>query len=54
MQIGSAVLFGFYLVIKFVSVEWLNWLLGWTFVISGIVSVWKVCEYRHFAKGHGY
>lgn len=30
MQIGSAFLFGFYLVIKFIGVEWLNWLLSYS------------------------
>ena len=41
MQIGSVVLFGLYLVVKFLGVEWINWLLGWYFTIAGVGSVWK-------------
>lgn len=39
--IGSVVLFGLYLVVKFLGVEWINWVLGWYFTIAGVGSVWK-------------
>ncbi|THV05071.1 hypothetical protein K435DRAFT_816645 [Dendrothele bispora CBS 962.96] len=39
--IGSMVLFGLFLVIKFFGKEWINWFLGWYFSIAGIGSVWK-------------
>ncbi|KAJ3724448.1 peptidase A22B, signal peptide peptidase [Lentinula raphanica] len=38
---GSVVLFGLFVVIKFFGKEWINWLLGWYFSIAGIGSVWK-------------
>ncbi|KAG6845393.1 hypothetical protein H0H87_009740 [Tephrocybe sp. NHM501043] len=38
---GSCVLFGFYLVIKYLGKEWINWLLSWYFSIAGVASVWK-------------
>ncbi|KAJ8514467.1 hypothetical protein ONZ45_g8024 [Pleurotus djamor] len=40
--IGSATLFGLYLVVKYLGPEWINWLLGWYFSIAGVASVWKV------------
>ncbi|KAJ3735660.1 signal peptide peptidase-domain-containing protein [Lentinula guzmanii] len=39
--IGSVVLFGLFVVIKYFGKEWINWLLGWYFSIAGIGSVWK-------------
>lgn len=42
VQLGSVVLFGLYLVVKFFGVEWINWLLGWYFTVAGAGSVWKV------------
>lgn len=41
-QVGSAVLFGLYMVVKYVGKEWINWLLGWYFAIAGVGSVWRV------------
>ncbi|KAG6862258.1 hypothetical protein C0995_002189 [Termitomyces sp. Mi166 len=38
---GSFVLFGFYLVIKYLGKEWINWFLGWYFSVAGVASVWK-------------
>ncbi|THH04070.1 hypothetical protein EW146_g10271 [Bondarzewia mesenterica] len=38
---GSATLFGLYLVMKYLGKEWINWLLGWYFSLAGIGSVWK-------------
>ncbi|KAG6917830.1 hypothetical protein DXG01_000890 [Tephrocybe rancida] len=38
---GSFVLFGFYIVIKYLGKEWINWLLNWYFSIAGVASVWK-------------
>ncbi|KAJ4483461.1 peptidase A22B, signal peptide peptidase [Lentinula aciculospora] len=39
--IGSVVLFGLFVVIKYFGKEWINWLLGWYFSVAGIGSVWK-------------
>ncbi|KAH8119344.1 signal peptide peptidase-domain-containing protein [Phellopilus nigrolimitatus] len=39
--LGSVMLLGLYLVVKFLGVEWINWLLGWYFTIAGVGSVWK-------------
>ncbi|KAL1748691.1 signal peptide peptidase-domain-containing protein [Schizophyllum fasciatum] len=39
--IGSAVLFGLYLVVKFLGTEWINLLLGWYFSLAGVGAVWK-------------
>jgi len=39
--IGSVVLFGLFLVIKYFGKEWINWILGWYFSVAGIGSVWK-------------
>lgn len=39
--IGSVVLFGLFLVIKYFGKEWVNWILGWYFSFAGIGSVWK-------------
>ncbi|PAV18585.1 peptidase A22B signal peptide peptidase [Pyrrhoderma noxium] len=39
--LGSITLFGLYLIVKFLGVEWINWLLGWYFAFVGIISVWK-------------
>ncbi|KAJ3550561.1 hypothetical protein NM688_g5049 [Phlebia brevispora] len=36
--IGSAVLFGLYLVVKYFGKEWINWLLRWYFTLAGIGS----------------
>ncbi|KAL5523864.1 hypothetical protein ACEPAG_8037 [Sanghuangporus baumii] len=59
--LGSAVLFGLYLIVKFLGVEWINWLLGWYFTFAGVGSVWnclvsicKTClgrrQWREFSK----
>ncbi|KAL5507195.1 hypothetical protein ACEPAH_6651 [Sanghuangporus vaninii] len=59
--LGSAVLFGLYLIVKFLGVEWINWLLGWYFTFAGVGSVWnclvsicKTClgrrRWREFSK----
>ncbi|KAL0581319.1 hypothetical protein V5O48_000695 [Marasmius crinis-equi] len=37
--IGSVVLFGLFLVIKYIGKEWINWLLGWYFSFAGVGSV---------------
>ena len=42
VQIGSVVLFGLYLVVKYLGPEWINWLLQWYFTLTGIGSVGKV------------
>ncbi|KAI5123997.1 hypothetical protein M0805_006407 [Coniferiporia weirii] len=39
--IGSALLFGLYIVVKFLGVAWINWFLAWYFTIAGVGSVWK-------------
>ncbi|GBE81200.1 Probable intramembrane protease [Sparassis crispa] len=39
--LGSAVLFGLYLVVKFYGEEWINWLLQWYFTVTGVGSVSK-------------
>jgi len=39
--IGSVVLFGLYLVVKYIGKEWINWLLQWYFTIAGVGSVSK-------------
>ncbi|KAG6812609.1 hypothetical protein H0H92_001960 [Tricholoma furcatifolium] len=39
--IGSIALLGFYLVIKYLGKEWINWLLGWYFSFTGVASVWR-------------
>ncbi|TFK53594.1 hypothetical protein OE88DRAFT_1655794 [Heliocybe sulcata] len=39
--VGSVVLFGLYLVVRYLGKEWINWLLGWYFAIAGVGSVWK-------------
>ncbi|KAF8556135.1 hypothetical protein OG21DRAFT_1506922 [Imleria badia] len=39
--VGSAALFGMYVVVTYVGKEWINWLLGWYFSIAGAGSVWK-------------
>jgi hypothetical protein len=44
IQIGSFALFGMYLVVKYLGKEWINFLLGWYFAITGVASVWKVCS----------
>ncbi|EPQ57049.1 hypothetical protein GLOTRDRAFT_73578 [Gloeophyllum trabeum ATCC 11539] len=38
---GSAVLFGLYLVVRFLGKEWINSLLGWYFAAAGVGSVWQ-------------
>ncbi|KAF9268677.1 hypothetical protein L218DRAFT_523744 [Marasmius fiardii PR-910] len=37
--IGSFVLFGLFLVIKFFGKEWINWVLGWYFSFAGVGSI---------------
>lgn len=39
--IGSGVLFGLYLVMKYLGTEWINWLLQWYFTLTGVGSVSK-------------
>ncbi|KAK7045582.1 hypothetical protein VNI00_007414 [Paramarasmius palmivorus] len=39
--IGSVVLFGLFLVIKYFGKEWINWLLGWYFSLAGVGSVFR-------------
>ncbi|CCM05708.1 uncharacterized protein FIBRA_07940 [Fibroporia radiculosa] len=39
--IGSVVLFGLYLVVKYFGQEWINWLLQWYFTFAGVGSVGK-------------
>ncbi|KAF9244888.1 signal peptide peptidase-domain-containing protein [Melanogaster broomeanus] len=39
--IGSVVLFGLYMIVKYFGTEWINWVLGWYFSIAGVGSVWK-------------
>ncbi|TCD67443.1 hypothetical protein EIP91_012360 [Steccherinum ochraceum] len=39
--IGSVVLFGLYLVVKYLGKEWINWFLQWYFTIVGVGSVSK-------------
>jgi len=40
--IGSAVLGGLFLIIKYFDREWINFLLGLYFSFAGVGSVWKV------------
>ena len=42
LQIGSVVLFGLYIIVKYVGREFINWLLQWYFAIAGVGSVSKV------------
>ncbi|KAH9931133.1 signal peptide peptidase-domain-containing protein [Epithele typhae] len=39
--IGSVVLFGLYLIVKFYGKEWITWLLQWYFTFAGVGSVGK-------------
>ncbi|KZT29203.1 hypothetical protein NEOLEDRAFT_1128801, partial [Neolentinus lepideus HHB14362 ss-1] len=39
--VGSIVLFGLYLVVRYLGKEWINWLLGWYFAVAGVGSVWQ-------------
>ncbi|KAI0941598.1 hypothetical protein AcW1_003450 [Taiwanofungus camphoratus] len=39
--LGSVVLFGLYLVVKYLGKEWINWLLQWYFTFAGVGSVSK-------------
>ncbi|CDO69363.1 hypothetical protein BN946_scf184961.g5 [Trametes cinnabarina] len=41
MQIGSAVLFGLYLIVKYFGKDWITWMLRWYFTIAGVGSVGK-------------
>ena len=41
-QLGSVVLYGLYLIIKYYGSEWINFALRWYFVASGVGSVWSV------------
>ena len=45
-QIGSAVLLGLYLIVKYYGKEWITWLLQWYFTIAGVGSVGKVRPYH--------
>ncbi|KAI0695522.1 signal peptide peptidase-domain-containing protein [Cytidiella melzeri] len=36
--IGSVVLFGLYLIVKYFGKEWINWLLQWYFTVAGVGS----------------
>jgi hypothetical protein len=38
-QLGSAVLTGLYLVIKYLGKEWINWLMGWYFTCAALYTV---------------
>ncbi|KAG6837701.1 hypothetical protein H0H93_003503 [Arthromyces matolae] len=38
---GSVALLGFYLVIKYLGKDWINWILRWYFSVAGVASVWK-------------
>ena len=46
LQIGSVLLFGLYLVVKYFGTEWINWLLQWYFTIAGIGSGGKASGSR--------
>ncbi|CAL1707111.1 unnamed protein product [Somion occarium] len=39
--IGSVILFGLYIVVKYIGKEWINWLLQWYFTVAGVGSVGK-------------
>ncbi|KAI0769775.1 signal peptide peptidase-domain-containing protein [Trametes elegans] len=39
--IGSAVLFGLYLIVKYFGKDWITWLLQWYFTVAGVGSVGK-------------
>ncbi|KAI0793199.1 signal peptide peptidase-domain-containing protein [Abortiporus biennis] len=41
--IGSVLLFGLYMVVKYIGKEWINFLLQWYFTIAGVGSVGKSC-----------
>ena len=41
-QVGSFTLYGLYLVIKYYGSEWINIVLKWYFVTTGVGSVWSV------------
>lgn len=52
MQVGSAVLLGLYLIVKYLGPEWINFLLTWYFGVFGVGSVWKArdalnCQWRN-------
>jgi minor histocompatibility antigen H13 len=36
-------LFGMYLVVKYLGKEWINRILGWYFAATGVAAVWTVC-----------
>jgi len=38
---GSMALLGLYTAVKYFGKEWINWLLGWYFSVTGVGSVWK-------------
>ncbi|KAI0081912.1 hypothetical protein K474DRAFT_1768145 [Panus rudis PR-1116 ss-1] len=39
--IGSVILFGLYIFVKYFGKEWINWLLQWYFAVAGVGSVSK-------------
>jgi len=39
--IGSVTLLGLYTIVKYFGKEWINWVLGWYFSLTGVGSVWK-------------
>ena len=44
-QIGSVLLFGLYVIVKYFGKEWITWLLQWYFTFAGVGSVGKVSTY---------
>lgn len=42
LQIGSVLLFGLYVIVKYFGKEWINWILQWYFTIAGVGSGSKV------------
>jgi minor histocompatibility antigen H13 len=50
---GSVVLFGLYMIVKYFGKEWINYLMGWYFSITGVGSVWKsLVSLARFVLGH--
>ena len=41
-QIGSVLLFGLYVIVKYFGKEWINWILQWYFTVAGVGSGSKV------------
>ncbi|OCH95104.1 hypothetical protein OBBRIDRAFT_823052 [Obba rivulosa] len=51
--IGSVVLLGLYLIVKYFGTEWINWLLQWYFTFAGIGSVGKsLISLARWTVGH--